>query len=191
MRENKLCEAIRQVAWAYIVIHVHINLGTIDIFADWLGYVWILMALPVLAEEIPAAKLLRHLGWMLTIWTFLTWALTIVGISLSEILGYLGPLADVVYVVIHLYFHFQLLTNLAQLAAQYECTSKGWLLHLRTIRTIIATLFCLQIPWQNNNVFYGIYIVVGAIQILAAFCICKALFQLRKELWNRLQSARE
>ena len=195
MRENKLCEAIRQVAWAYIVIHVHINLGTIggtmDVFADWLGYVWIWLALPVLGEEIPAARLLRPLTVALASWTFITWTLNLVGISLSDSLGYLEPLEDVIYVVVHLYFHFQLLTNLAQLADKYQCRSEGWLLHLRTIRTIIATLFSLQIPWQNHNVLYGISMGIAVIHILAALCISKALFNLRKELWSRLQASQE
>ena len=42
--------AIRRIAWGYIFIHVHFNLITMDILADWLGYCMIFWALPVLAK---------------------------------------------------------------------------------------------------------------------------------------------
>ena len=189
MKENKLCEAIRQVAWAYIVIHIHVKLSSIDVLADWLGYVWILMALPVIGEEVPSIKLLRPLGILLAIWTLLDWGLTIVGVTLLDSLGYFGPIVEVLYVIVHLYFHFQLLTNLAQLAAKYHCPTESGLLFLRTIRTIIGTLFALQIPWEYNDITYWIYMLIAMVQILTAFFICRALFALRKEMWGKLQES--
>ncbi len=187
MGQNKLCNAVKQVGLAYLFIHLHINLGTIDILPDWLGYLWILNALSVIAEEIPAAKLLRPLGIVLTIWTILSWGLAVFGVSLNGSLGYLGPVEDVIGAVIHMYFHFQLLTNLAQLAAKYQCPSDRVLLTLRNIRTVIHTLFALQIPWEYSDVVYWTYIGIAVVQVFVAMLICVRMFTLREELWSRLQ----
>lgn len=187
MRQNKLCNAIKQIGLAYLFIHLHINIGTIDILPDWLGYLWIFQALSVIGEEIPSAKLLRPLGVVLTVWMFLDWVLAVFGVSLNHILGYLGSVENVVGTVIHLYFHFQLLTNLAQLAAKYQCPSERVLLTLRTIRTVISTLFALQIPWEYCDVIYWSYIGIAVVQVIVALWICVRLFTFREELWSRLQ----
>ena len=187
MEQNSLCNAIKRIGLAYLFIHLHINIGSIDILPDWLGYLWIYNALPVIAEEIPSAKLLKPLGMVLTIWTFISWLLAVFGIDMVISLGYLGPVEDVIGTVIHLYFHFQLITDLARLAAKYQCPSERVLLTLRTIRTVIYTAFALQIPWGYNDVTYWLYIGVTLTHLLVAFWICVRLFTFRQELWNRLQ----
>ena len=191
MEQNKLCNAVKRIGLAYLFIHIHINIGTIDILPDWLGYLWIFNALLVITEEIPTAKLLRPLGMVLTIWTFISWLLAVFGMDLEIILGYLGPIEDVLGTVIHLYFHFQLLTDLARLATKYQCPSDRVLLTLRTIRTVIHTVFALQLPWESSDVVYWIYMGITVVYIFAALLICVRLFTLREELWTRLQEKPE
>ena len=57
MNHEHLCNALRHIAWGYILIHVHINLGTIDILPDFAGYLLLLGALPILGQLEPSAPL--------------------------------------------------------------------------------------------------------------------------------------
>ena len=191
MKENELCNAVKGIGWAYFWIHIHINLelnlGAWDILPDWAGFYFIFAALPILAKEVPSIKLLRPLTLALLVWSAVSWFFTGRGDPLTEALGYFGPLASTLINVISLYFHFQLLTDMAQLATKYDCPSEKWILHLRTIRTIIGTLISLPILWQNSVRMYWIYLLIAVIQVGASLAICRAMFLLRKELWSRLQ----
>lgn len=188
MEETKLSKLIKGIAWSYVAIHLHINLGYWDIFPDWGGYGYIWLALPFLAKEVSSASLLRPLTVVLTVWSGLCWILAGKVDGFVGMLGYFGPIAESIITVISLYFHYQLLTDLAQLAAKYRCRSEARLLRLRTIRVIAGTLYALPLPWESSTVFRGVYALLTIVHVVAAFGVCRALFVFRKEL--RLQGSR-
>jgi len=68
MNHQKLCSAVKSIAWGYILIHLHLNLGTIDILPDFAGYLLILGALPALGQPEPSALLLKPFCVGLVLW---------------------------------------------------------------------------------------------------------------------------
>ncbi|MCD8367797.1 MAG: hypothetical protein LUC48_07215 [Clostridiales bacterium] len=170
---EKLASAVRLTAWGYLLIRVALNLGTLDILPDWLGYLLILKALPAFGEEEPSAKLLRPLGIALALWEGVVWAAALFGVTVDSYL--LTVLAGVV----ELYFHFQLLTDLSHIAGKYACPQEGKLLTLRTVYTVVVTLSFLSLPWEDWTVVSIAVVLTG---VVTALWICKALFSFRRSL---------
>ena len=86
MGREKLAGAVKFIAWGYILLHLNFNLGTLNILPNWLGYVLMLQALPILGNDEPSAPLLRPLGIILALWEGALWALAIFGGSLYIVL---------------------------------------------------------------------------------------------------------
>lgn len=162
MEEKKgFYSAVGGVAWGYLLLHLDINLGSVNILPEWLGYLLILDALPILAREIPSALLLKPLGQLLALWEGVQWVLKLLGTEFSPYL------IEVIIGVVSLYFHFQLLTNLAELAGRYPPPPEEphalsgtepaqpdkppaplhtRILRLRTARTLLITVLLLPFP---------------------------------------------
>ncbi len=171
--QNELCSAIRKTGWGYVLLHLNFSLGTLNILPDWLGYVLFLSAIPVLAREDESAGLLRPLGILLALWSGLLWVTSLVGISPE----WYAP--EMIAAVIGLYFHFQLLTNLANIAGAYNCPEQSRILHLRTVRTLLLTLTVFPIPWQSCMPLTVTYI---AVNIIITIWICSVLFALGRSI---------
>ena len=177
----RLSAAIQKTAWGYILMHVHFNLGTLDILPDWAGYVLILQALPVLAEQVPSAKLLRPLGVVLALWNGVQWLLDLLGAQ-TDLGGW-----TVIVTVLGLYFHFQLLTDLASLSEAFGCPETRRILRLRTVRTVLMTAFQLPLVWTWLNSLSAtaaevLALLLGLIQLAVAIWICSVLISLRRSL---------
>lgn len=176
MNREELCGAIQRIAWGYVLLHVDFNLGTLDLLPAWLGYVLILQALPAVGRAVESAVLLRPLCICLAVWEGASWVLTFFSVSTEVyVLRVLGT-------VIGLYFHFQLLTNLAEVAARWDCPERRRLLTLRTVRTILVTFFALPLPWAD---YAGLALVVLLVHVVVAIWICRVLFSLRRALMAR------
>ena len=78
-----------------------------------------------------------------------------------------------------LYFHFQLLTNLAEIAGWYGCPEQRKILCLRTVRTLLVTGLSLPVPWAR---YAGLTLGVAVVNLAAALWICSLLFSLRSSL---------
>lgn len=172
MVEKKISDVISRVAWGYVLLHAHINLGPVDILPDWLGYLLFLSAIKTIQKEQPTAKLLQPLAVILAIWNIVT-------IFVENIQG-----VSVLITVLSLYFHFQFLTDLANLAEKHECSESTKILSLRTVRTILMTIFALPFPWDEMGV-----ISVGLIgaNLVVVIWICVVLFGFKRSLSARME----
>ena len=132
------------VVRGYLLIHLHLNLGTLDVLPDWAGYLCIVSQLGLLAGWQPAALLLRPLGFLLAGWNLVDWVCTLLGVDCS-----LWPVLPLVAAVVNLYFNFQLLTNLADAVAGYLPDEADRLRRLRTLNTLFLTLVALPLPLQR------------------------------------------
>ena len=173
--------AIRRIAWGYILIHVNFYLITMDILPDWLGYCMMLWSLPTLAKREQSVTLLRPLGVILILWNLFDWLMDIGGIRVNT-----DGLA-LVATVLDLYFHFQLLTDLARIAKQYRHPAGRKLLHLRTARTVLAAVTHIFLYWMPEEMAVVLGIVI--VQFILAVWLCRVLFKFGKALLEEEQEA--
>ncbi len=170
---EKLAAAVKSIAWGYIFLHLDFNLGTLDVLPNWWGYCLMLKALPVLMEQMSSAKLLRSFGILLAVWEGLKWGTKLLGGTLDG-----GILATMVS-VLDLYFHFQLLTDLAAAAEKWDCPQRGRILALRTADVVLMTLLALPIPWDGLE---GLMWIIILVELMVMVWICSVLFSVRRTL---------
>ena len=178
-KHTKTSSAVKKIAYGYLMLHLDFRLGALDLLPGWIGYLLFWSALPILAKTIPSFQLLTPLALVMSVWELLKWIPTIFGESWDP-----GSWA-VVFTVLDLYFHFQLLTDLATLAASYSCPEQRWILQLRTVRTTLHTVLPVSWVWINKQSAVVSQIVTTLITIFylaIAFWICTVLFSLRRSL---------
>lgn len=168
-----LSSTVKLIAWAFILFHLDVNLGSINLLPSWLGYLLILHTIPALAAEEESVSLLRPLCILLAAWNIVLWFITIPGIQINIYIPQMMETA------LSLYFNFQFLTNLATIAKQYGCPQQKRILNLRTVRTILITVLVLPIPWKKYTVSTVIIITAN---VITALWICITLFSMAHTL---------
>ena len=180
---QKLYTGIGRAAWGYFFIYFDINLNTVSILPSFIGYLLFLSAINHLCDEERELNLLRTLGIILTVWHIASWFASFGGIKLDGML----PAVDIIIGVVNIYFHFQLLTNLASIAAKYQSEDHEFdakLLRYRTMQTVMLTAVIILgylAKWQTELVTV---ISVGMIivYLIVAVLLMKALFDLRRDI---------
>lgn len=179
MNQNELYQAIRRIAWGYVLIHVNFTLGTVNVLPNWWGYILFVMAIEILGKEEESTNLLIPLGKMLIVAELVFWVNECL---LGE--SYNLYLISIIVSVISLYFHFQLLTNLANIANKYGCKEEKKILILRTVKTLLTTLLFLLASWETNLQLTTVFIVIS---IIVAVWICKVLFSFSNSINEKLK----
>lgn len=177
---NRLYDGISKVAWGYFFLYFDINLGTVSVLPNFVGFLLFLKAIALLKDDQRELGLLKTLGIILTVWNFIEWVGSWVSYSFGN-----WYFINIIIGLVNLYFHFQLITNLASIAKEYQqegCEQDKKLLKYRTMQTIMLTVF---LAISNFIPFFeeiGAYISLGLaiIYIVVCICIMKALFNLRK-----------
>ena len=180
---QKLYTRIGRAAWGYFFIYFDINLNTVSILPSFIGYLLFLSAINHLCDEERELNLLRTLGIILTVWHIASWFASFGAIKLDGML----PAVDIIIGVVNIYFHFQLLTNLASIAAKYQSEDHEFdakLLRYRTMQTVMLTSVIILgylAKWQTELVTV---ISVGMIivYLIVAVLLMKALFDLRRDI---------
>ena len=111
---------------------------------SFIGYMLFLSAINCLCEEERELNLLRTLGVILTVWHVASWLASWGSIDLDGML----QVVDIIIGVVNIYFHFQLLTNLASIATKYQSADDeldAKLLRYRTLQTVIVILIVVLI----------------------------------------------
>ena len=132
METKTLSSAIKKIAISYILIYLHVNISVIDILPDWLGYFLIVSVLPIISEKEKSAQLLKPFGIAIGIWNIFEDVLKIAGDELNL------TVISLIFSIITIYFHFQLITNIANL--DIEEAKKKRLLNLRTATVLLHTV---------------------------------------------------
>lgn len=178
METKTLSSAIKKIAISYIFIYFSINIVVFDILPGWLGYFMIVSALPLLSQEEKSAHLLRPFGIILGIWNIIEWTLKILGAEWNL------TLIGLIIGIITIYFHFQLITNIASL--DIDRPKRKRLLMLRTIIVILNTLLNLWLFIPKNlfdgEIYAYIIIFMSVPQVTLCFWIAGELFGLSKTM---------
>ena len=176
-----LYTGVSRAAWGYFFLYFNINLGPVSILPSFVGFLLFLSSISLLKEEQRNLTLLRPLGIMLVIWHGADWGFSWFGGTLDgrfEVLGLIISLAS-------LYFHFQLFTDFAELAAKYQQPEDGLdrrLLRWRTIQTVLLTVMTLMAypaQWFSGWWDY-VVMAMAVVYLIAGICLMMALFALRK-----------
>ena len=177
METKALSSAIKKIAISYIFIYFHINISVIDMLPDWLGYFMIVSALPMLSAKEQSAQLLRNFGIAIGIWNIIEWVLKITGAQWNF------TLLSLLFSIIIIYFHFQLITNIANL--DIEQSKRKRLLVLRTTTVILHTLLALSLYMpiiQDEEAYTYILMFMGIPQVIICIWIAGELFGLSKTM---------
>ena len=110
MNHAGIRSALSRIAWAYLLIHLHFRLNNLDLLPDWAGYLLIFSAIGLLAGELRDLPLLRPFCILLGAVSGVDWLSFL--LTGAEFTGRFFLLSALITCVA-LYFHFQLLTDLA------------------------------------------------------------------------------
>lgn len=167
-----LSRALRKIFWAYIFLYFNINIGTIDILPAWIGYIFFYQAIRDGIEiEEKSAKLIRPIGMILIIYCLIDWCISIFGITMDILI------VNELFAVIALYFHFQLLTNLADIADRYSYLEVNTLLTLRTIHTVLMTVLAFTVHFED---IYWVSICIVIVQVIVMIWICAEIGKFKR-----------
>ena len=178
--ENRY-NGIGKAAWGYFFIYIDFKINSVSLLPTFVGYLLFLSAINDLWEEERELELLKPLGIILAVWHGLNWLGSFVGVGL----GGMWQVADILIGMVNLYFHFQLVTNLASVARKHQ--PEGYsldaeLLRYRTVQTVILTALIVIgyfAEWIGN---FGTVVSVLAVivYLVLGIALMKVLFELRR-----------
>ncbi len=182
MNDKSLYDGIGKIAAGYFLIYFDFNINTVSILPSFIGYFLFLSAIADLAYEENELVLLRPFAAILILWHSAAWLLSWGSVELDGLL----PIADIVIGLINLYFHFQLLTNLAAIARKYQSEEEerdARLLHCRTFQTVILTAAMMVDGISDRLGEYAAFIsgTMIVVYLIAGIVMIKALLDLRRE----------
>ena len=184
MIRQKYQQALAKIAWGYILICFDINFSVnghaVSILPKWAGFLLIFMALDGVSLMEHSAAALKPIGLVLTLEAAIGWCAVLIGLDWNY------PWIALLIVVLHLYFQFQLLTNLADIAQRDGSAYSRRLRILRTVLTVILTLAgalgLLPDSWLAAIQRYpAIVAAAGVAQAVTALILCITLFRYKKE----------
>lgn len=182
MTHSNLCSGISKAAWGYFFLYFNLNINTISLTPSFVGFLLFLSALKLLEEEERELSLLRPLGILLALWHGIVWFASWFGADPEGLL-----FLDLIIALANLYFHFQLLTNLASIAAKFQLEGSAHdtrLLKCRTIQTVMLTGVILlgYLSSFLAEIWVYISIVMGLTYVVAGIMMIKALMDFRNGL---------
>lgn len=178
---NRLYDGITKTAWGYFFLYFDINLGTVSILPDFVGFLLFLSAINLLKDEERDLSLLRPFGILLALWNGAEWIASWVSMNLDNVSHFF----NLIVCLVNLYFHFQLLTNMASIATKYQpedANIDAKLLKYRTIQTIMLTVMLIftYVSTLLGELWTYISLAIAIIYIVIGICMMKALFDLRR-----------
>ena len=184
-----LYDAISKAAWGYFFLYFDLKLNSVSVLPSFVGFLLFLSAIKLMKEERRDLELLRPLGTLLAVWHGGNWLASWLGTSLDG----LFPMVDLIISLAGVYFHFQMLTDFAALAARYQQPEQDLdrrLLKWRTRQTLLLTAISLcAYPLRFLTELWEPTLIVLAIAgFITSLCIMFTLFDLRRIFRDDLDS---
>ena len=172
--------ALSHIAWGNLLILLDFNLNRLDVLPNWVGYLLIFYAIGWLAGELRDLPLLRPFCTLLLLAELADWvAVFLTGEALTGRLF----LVNALLVCVSLYFHFQLLGDLAGLAGRREEAGPlaRRLLGCRNVDAVTRVL-ALLLAWLPGP--EGLHTALAALLVITGLVVCiiiaHDLFALRR-----------
>lgn len=178
---ERLYSGIGKVAWGYVFLYFNININAVSLLPAFVGYLLFLSAIRALEGTERELSLLYIPGVLLSVWHVVDWLLSWGGVDFDGLI----PVADILVGLLNLYFHFQLLTNLATLADAHqpkEAEIGARLRRCRTAQTVMLTAMVALgylAPWIGGA-WAVVSVVIAIAYVIVGIVLIKALFDLRR-----------
>lgn len=174
-------DAISKAAWGYFLLYFDFKLGSVSILPSFAGFLLFLSAIQQLKEERRDLELLRPLGILLAAWHFGNWLAS----WLDTTLDGRFPILDLLIALAGVYFHFQMLTDCAALAAKYQRSGQDIdhrLLKWRTRQTLLLTAIslCTHSLRFLTELWEPTLMILSLAGFVTSLCIMFTLFDLRR-----------
>lgn len=171
-----LKSGLEGIMYGFVFLFIDVNLGRLNIFPDWVGYLLFRESFDRLGNYEPDVLLLKPLATLLAVYDAARWLALLLGFS-HTIMA-----VEVVATVAVLYFCYQLLTDLGNLAVRCGVPSGTWFYRLRVLQAAMTTLLMLfrvvfigpESPWLLWSVT-GLSMVSGICVLLAVHALHRAL----------------
>ncbi len=171
---DPIADAVSALAWAYVILLLDFYLGRFNVLPNWLGMAIMAGAVKKLAGEKEEIMLLHPLAVGIGVWLGVC---SVVYVLLGVRLNFLA--VEIVVMALALYFHFQLLTNVADIAEAHGFRHTKQILVLRTVKTLLHTATVLPLDWNGVSIFAR---CAQGVHLLVAVWICVVMFMLRRHL---------
>ena len=175
------CRGLGKIAWGYVFLVFDFNLGSLNVLPNWAAYLFFFSSIGLLEEEQRDLSLLRPFCVLLGAAEVVDWlAVLFSGQSLLEQIF----LLHILLLCVGIYFSFQLLTDLAQLA-EAHCIRANSLRICRNLDAVLRVFYLLPLPWASGSSLTVIFLItLTAGRLLVYLLIICQLFLLRKALIN-------
>lgn len=192
---NQLYTGLSRAAWGYFLMHVDFYLdfngGKISLLPTFMGFLLLQSAISRLSSERRDLILLRPLCGLLAVWYFGEWLLLWTGREINGIV----PFAVLIVTVAGLYFHFQFLTDMAALAANYQPAEgnldrrilrhRTGLLVLSTAADLLSGIRPLVRTEVQMELLMGGVFLLAVLLLILAVLVMTDLFRLRSCIGER------
>ncbi len=152
---NEYPKAVSRIAVSYLILFFSFKLGTIECISNWIAYWMIYNTLETIAVYEKSVMLLRSLTILLIGYELISWLLSAFGVMIDQ------SFLTIFFLALSLYLHYQLLTNLADIAQRHQCSQAKRIRQLRDARTLFSTISVLPISWNMTGMI--IFIAIGLI----------------------------
>lgn len=160
--------ALTKIAWAYVLLYLDFNLGvnghSLNLLPNWAGYLLIFSAIALLGAELRSLLLLKPFCVLLGVVSAVDWVWVL--LAGQDLTGRLF-LFSILLTCVGIYFRFQMLTDLAQLAEDNGIRADS-LRFCRNGEAVIQVILMLPLPWEDYD---GLTLLYGGL-LVAGFIVC-------------------
>jgi hypothetical protein len=177
---EKLAAGLGCAAWGYFLLLFNFEINGFNLLPEFLGYALFFWALEHFAGTGPDWAGLKSLCLFLLIYNLLNYVQIIDALPVGMFVIMLAAVAQI-------YFHFQFLSGVAELAASEAADEKlvGKFLGWRTVYVVLMTGLCVLLYFFNGDFDSWLVwpvLLLGFAVMVAEFWLMLALFKLRKIL---------
>lgn len=188
MTEKKmLYSAFTKIAFGNLFILISLNIMGFDIMPDFVGYILFISAFSELCEKYKGFRNLSPFAVILMVWSIVS--LIIPAFSDIDAITVISRIASIVIGIIHLYFAFQMFTEISFIAKEYQpedITYDIKLIKLRNIYTVldavltVSTSVPILLNYIDNPILSAITVILTLITVVVVIIIAYTLFCIRK-----------
>ncbi len=181
--DQKIFASLLCGALGYCFLYFDLRIGSADLLPNFLGMLLLLGSIRILKKECRDLALLQPFAAVLIAWYGADWVVSLFGVSLEDHFLLPGFLVG----IIALYFHFQLITDLAIFVPDETAQGakpRSGMLRCRTIQTLVLSLntVLLYLEGRTGKDLTLFRTVMAVISLAAGILIIVTLFASAKQI---------